>query len=89
MHYLEQKTKDQYIKTILSDDAPSINAEDNEILRQANEKKKEVLKSAKLKLAEKDSDIRTLAPLVEQGKYSSHIAMALLRTLFTVAARLQ
>lgn len=67
MQYLEQKAKDQYIKTIVSDDAPSINAEDNERLAAANEQKKEKLRIAKSQLAEKDGDIRTLAPLVEQG----------------------
>jgi len=66
MQYLEQKAKDQYIKTIVSDDAPNINAEDNERLALANEQKKEALRLAKAQLAEKDSDIRTLAPLVEQ-----------------------
>ncbi|KAI0732202.1 hypothetical protein C8Q72DRAFT_819590 [Fomitopsis betulina] len=66
MQYLEQKAKDQYIKTIVSDDAPSINAEDNERLAAANEQKKEKLRIAKSQLAEKDGDIRTLAPLVEQ-----------------------
>ncbi|KAH9926876.1 uncharacterized protein B0H18DRAFT_876042 [Fomitopsis serialis] len=66
MQYLEQKAKDQYIKTIVSDDAPNINAEDNERLALANEQKKEALRIAKAQLVEKDSDIRTLAPLVEQ-----------------------
>ncbi|KZT64376.1 hypothetical protein DAEQUDRAFT_732683 [Daedalea quercina L-15889] len=66
MQYLEQKAKDQYIKTIVSDDAPNINAEDNERLAVANEQKKEGLRIAKAQLAEKDGDIRTLAPLVEQ-----------------------
>ncbi|CCL98606.1 uncharacterized protein FIBRA_00608 [Fibroporia radiculosa] len=66
VQYLEQKAKDQYIKTIVSDDAPNINAEDNERLRLANEQKKEALKLAKARLIEKDGDIRKLAPLVEQ-----------------------
>ncbi|KAH9839775.1 uncharacterized protein C8Q71DRAFT_905184 [Rhodofomes roseus] len=66
MQYLEQKAKDQYIKTIVSDDAPNINAEDNERLALANEQKKEALRIAKAQLAEKDGDVRTLAPLVEQ-----------------------
>ena len=73
MQYLEQKAKDQYIKTIVSDDAPNINAEDNERLAIANEQKKEKLRIAKAQLAEKDSDIRTLAPLVEQG--ASHTTL--------------
>ncbi|RPD64118.1 hypothetical protein L227DRAFT_571695 [Lentinus tigrinus ALCF2SS1-6] len=64
--YLEQKAKDQYVKTIVSDEAPNINADDNELLRIDNEKKKEILSAAKARLAEKYSDVRTLAPLVEQ-----------------------
>ncbi|KAI0832055.1 hypothetical protein BC628DRAFT_1530004 [Trametes gibbosa] len=64
--YLEQKAKDQYIKTIVSDEAPNINVEDNELLRIENDRKKEVLSAAKARLAEKYSDVRTLAPLVEQ-----------------------
>ena len=66
--YLEQKAKDQYVKTIVSDEAPNINADDNELLRIENDKKKEVLTAAKARLAEKYSDVRTLAPLVEQGE---------------------
>lgn len=69
IQYLEQKAKDQYIKTIVSDDAPNINGEDNEKLRLANEEKKGALKTAKARLVEKDGDIRKLAPLVEQGEY--------------------
>ncbi|KAI0640798.1 hypothetical protein C8Q79DRAFT_995022 [Trametes meyenii] len=64
--YLEQKAKDQYVKTIVSDEAPNINAEDNELLRIDNERKKETLSAAKARLAEKYGDVRTLAPLVEQ-----------------------
>lgn len=66
IQYLEQKAKDQYIKTIVSDDAPNINGEDNERLRVANDEKKSVLKLAKSRLAEKHDDLRKLAPLVEQ-----------------------
>ncbi|PSR70751.1 hypothetical protein PHLCEN_2v13371 [Hermanssonia centrifuga] len=64
--YLEQKAKDQYIKIIVSDDAPSITAADNELQRQQNELKKQDLKEEKQALAEMHSNIRTLAPLVEQ-----------------------
>ncbi|EMD39151.1 hypothetical protein CERSUDRAFT_134024 [Gelatoporia subvermispora B] len=64
--YREQKAKDQYIKTIVSDDAQLITADDNEQLHAANEQKKQALKIAKSQLAEKYDDIRTLAPLVEQ-----------------------
>ncbi|KAH9945770.1 hypothetical protein B0H21DRAFT_743962 [Amylocystis lapponica] len=66
VQYLEQKAKDQYIKTIVSDDAPNIMADDNETLRLANVEKKEALRVAKGRLAEKDDDIRKFAPLVEQ-----------------------
>ncbi|KAJ8489345.1 hypothetical protein ONZ51_g2994 [Trametes cubensis] len=58
--YLEQKAKDQYVKTIVSDEAPNINAEDNELLRIENERKKEILSAAKARLAEKYSDARSL-----------------------------
>ncbi|THH29862.1 hypothetical protein EUX98_g4336 [Antrodiella citrinella] len=64
--YLEQKAKDQYIKIIVSDDAPDINAQDNEKLWHSNELKKAELKQAKSKLAETYNNIQTLAPLVEQ-----------------------
>lgn len=65
--YLEQKAKDQYIKIIVSDDAPSITAADNKELQSSNEGKKRELKEKKLRLAEVQNNIRTLAPLVEQG----------------------
>lgn len=67
--YLEQKAKDSYIKIIVNDDAPAIYAADNETQREANERKKQELKEKKLRLAEMHSNIRTLAPLVEQGKF--------------------
>lgn len=73
IQYLEQKAKDQYIKTIVSDDAPNINGEDNERLRVANDEKKSVLKLAKSRLAEKHDDIRKLAPLVEQGEFENRV----------------
>ena len=57
------------MKTIVSDEAPNINADDNELLRIENDKKKEVLTAAKARLMEKYSDVRTLAPLVEQGEF--------------------
>lgn len=65
--YLEQKAKDQYIKIIVSDDAPSITAADNKTLQETNETKKRQLKEKKLRLAELQNNIRTLAPMVEQG----------------------
>ncbi|KAI0761106.1 hypothetical protein BC629DRAFT_1546313 [Irpex lacteus] len=64
--YLEQKAKDQYIKIIVSDDAPSITAADNQELQDINEAKKRKLKEQKAKLAEVQDNIRALAPLVEQ-----------------------
>ncbi|KAF8438053.1 hypothetical protein L210DRAFT_853664 [Boletus edulis BED1] len=67
--YLEQKAKDKYVKTIVSDDAPLITASSNEELRLRNEEKKRVLKEAKAALGERQEDIRTLAPLVEEADY--------------------
>ncbi|KAI0790710.1 hypothetical protein C8Q75DRAFT_732828 [Abortiporus biennis] len=64
--YLEQKAKDQYIKIIVSEDAPSINAQENEELRHKNEEKKQKLKEAKEKARETERNLKTLAPLVEQ-----------------------
>ncbi|TFY70314.1 hypothetical protein EVG20_g2693 [Dentipellis fragilis] len=63
--YLEQNAKDKYVKTIVNDEAPAITADDNADLRLSNQRKKEALKAAKLRLAEKYDDIRRLAPLVE------------------------
>ncbi|KAI0954121.1 hypothetical protein AcV7_007442 [Taiwanofungus camphoratus] len=85
MQYLEQKAKDQYIKTIVSDDAPNINAEDNEMLRLSNEEKKMALKTAKARLTEKDGDIRKLAPLVEED-YNK--AKALTQEASTLASKI-
>jgi hypothetical protein len=67
--YLEQYAKDKYIKTIVSDidDTPFITAGTNEELRLANEAKKDKLREAKARLKEKQGDVQTLAPLVEQG----------------------
>lgn len=81
--YLEQNAKDKYIKTIVSDidDAPLITAATNEELRQGNALKKEKLKEAKGKLAQKQEDTRTLAPLVEQGVLANH-------TLFIFCSKL-
>ena len=73
--YLEQNAKDKYIKTVVSDidDAPLITASTNEELRAKNELKKDKLQVAKGKLAQKYHDIRTFAPLVEQGAKSLSI----------------
>ncbi|KAG6853298.1 hypothetical protein C0991_005353 [Blastosporella zonata] len=72
--YLEQNAKDRYVKSIVSDidDAPIVTAEDNKELLASNAAKKERLKVAKSSLAEMQSDIRTLAPLVENGEPSQH-----------------
>lgn len=67
--YLEQNAKDKYVKSIVSDidDAPIVTAEDNKELAAVNEEKKAKLKLAKQGLAEVQQNIRTLAPMVEQG----------------------
>jgi len=44
-----------------------VTAEDNYELRVNNERKKETLKAAKSRLAEKYEDIRRLSPMVEHG----------------------
>jgi len=71
--YLEQNAKDKYVKSIVSDidDAPLFTDEDNKQLAFDNQQKKERLKTAKNQLHEVHSNIRTLAPLVEQGKLLS------------------
>lgn len=68
--YLEQNAKDKYVKSIVSDidDAPIVTAEDNKELVAINEEKKARLKVAKARLNEVHNNIRTLAPMVEQGK---------------------
>ncbi|KAL4066390.1 hypothetical protein V8B97DRAFT_2025379 [Scleroderma yunnanense] len=60
--------KDKYVKTIVSDDAPLITAVSNEDI---------------LKLAEKQEDVRTLAPLVEQD-YEKARSMTSLATSLSV-----
>jgi hypothetical protein len=60
--------KDKYVKTIVNDEAPMITADTNADLQAANSVKKEKLKSAKTRLAERHSEIRNLAPLVEHGE---------------------
>jgi len=69
--YLEQSAKKKYIINIMSDEAPSITATDNEAVKVENEEKKRNLRIAKDRLNEKYSDIRTLAPLVEQDYYKA------------------
>jgi len=71
--YLEQNAKDKYVKSIVSDidDAPIVTAEQNKELAAINQEKKEKLKAAKGKLSEMQNNIRILAPMVEQGSFSS------------------
>ncbi|KAI0266562.1 hypothetical protein BC834DRAFT_875183 [Gloeopeniophorella convolvens] len=63
--YLENNAKDKYVKTIVNDEAPMVTGDTNAELQAANVIKKDKLKAAKSKLAEKHGDIRNLAPLVE------------------------
>ncbi|KAN0084172.1 hypothetical protein V8E55_007676 [Tylopilus felleus] len=79
--YLEQKAKDKYVKTIVSDDAPLITASSNEELRSRNEEKKRALKAAKAMLEERQEDIRTLAPLVEEDYQKARSSTSLATTL--------
>jgi hypothetical protein len=75
--YLEQKTKDMYIKAIVCDidDAHIVAPEDLKELQALNEQKKESLKEAKARLNQKCADIRSLAPLVEQGDSYSILSL--------------
>jgi chromosome segregation ATPase len=66
--YLENNAKDKYVKTIVNDEAPMVTADTNTDLQAANSVKKEKLKSAKTRLAERHSGIRNVAPLVENGE---------------------
>ncbi|KAK0217380.1 hypothetical protein EDD85DRAFT_869003 [Armillaria nabsnona] len=65
--YLEQNAKDKYVKSIVSniDDAPIVTAEDNRNMKVLNDQRKESLKSAKMRLAEVQQNIKVLAPTVE------------------------
>ncbi|KAF9225780.1 hypothetical protein BS17DRAFT_563762 [Gyrodon lividus] len=79
--YLEQNAKDKYVKTIVSDDAPFITASSNEELRLRNEEKKRILKESKVRLAERQEDVRTLAPLVEEDLQKARSLTTLATTL--------
>jgi hypothetical protein len=59
------------VRSIVSDidDAPIVTPEDNRQLAISNEAKKAKLKVAKDALTEVQSNIRTLAPMVEEGPY--------------------
>ncbi|KAF8268931.1 hypothetical protein EI94DRAFT_1682396 [Lactarius quietus] len=88
--YLENNAKDKYVKTIVNDEAPMITADTNADLKAANSVKKEKLKSAKTRLAERHSDIKNLAPLVEQDylKAKGQTAEAVALTQSILDARL-
>ncbi|KAH9965209.1 hypothetical protein BC827DRAFT_1126350 [Russula dissimulans] len=64
--YLENNAKDKYVKTIVNDEAPMITAETNTALEATKLIKKENLKAAKSRLAQRHQDIRNLAPRVEK-----------------------
>ncbi|KAF9071521.1 hypothetical protein BDP27DRAFT_1219053 [Rhodocollybia butyracea] len=66
--YLEQNAKHKYIQSIVSDidDAPIVTEDDNNQLEQRNSQQKENLKDAKAKLTDIQTDIRRLAPTVEE-----------------------
>ena len=70
--YLENNAKDKYVKTIVNDEAPMITADTNATLQAANLVKKADLKAAKSSLAQRHTDIRNLAPCVEQGEELHH-----------------
>jgi len=65
--YLEEHSKDKYVKIIVNDDPPEITVEDVEKLQAANVPKKDSLKTEKMNLIDRWSDVKRLAPLVEQG----------------------
>ncbi|KAJ7101624.1 hypothetical protein C8R43DRAFT_907234 [Mycena crocata] len=90
--YLEQNAKSKYITAIVSDidDAAIVTAEDNKALSIVCDEKKEKLRVAKVGLAEVRTNIRTLAPLVEQDyvKLKESAAKAALLTQKIIDARL-
>ncbi|KAI9465886.1 hypothetical protein BJY52DRAFT_1202122 [Lactarius psammicola] len=88
--YLESNAKDKYVKTIVNDEAPMITVESNADLQAANSIKKDKLKNAKTRLAERHSDIENLAPLVEQDylKAKGQTAEAVALTQDILDARL-
>ncbi|KAI0254620.1 hypothetical protein BJV78DRAFT_1185694 [Lactifluus subvellereus] len=88
--YLECNAKDKYVKTIVNDEAPMVTAETNADLQAINLVKKDKLKAAKSRLAERHSDIRNLAPLVEHKylKVKGLAAEAVARTQGILDVRL-
>ncbi|KAJ7499467.1 hypothetical protein FB451DRAFT_1358655 [Mycena latifolia] len=90
--YLEQNAKAKYITAIVSDidDAAIVTAEDNKALALVCDEKKERLRVAKAGLAEVRTNIRTLAPMVEQdyAKLKESAAKAALLTQKIIDARL-
>ncbi|KAJ7477278.1 hypothetical protein B0H11DRAFT_1298592 [Mycena galericulata] len=90
--YLEQNAKAKYITAIVSDidDAAIVTAEDNNALAIVCEEKKEKLRVAKAGLAEVRTNIRALAPMVEQDyvKLKESAARAATLTQKIIDARL-
>ncbi|KAJ6609092.1 hypothetical protein B0H10DRAFT_2044604 [Mycena sp. CBHHK59/15] len=90
--YLEQNAKAKYIAAIVSDidDAAIVTAEDNKALSAICDEKKEKLRVAKAGLAEVRTNIRTLAPMVEQDyvKLKDSAAKAALLQQKIIDARL-
>ncbi|KAJ7047914.1 hypothetical protein C8F04DRAFT_1387065 [Mycena alexandri] len=90
--YLEQNAKAKYITAIVSDidDAAIVTAEDNKALSIVCDEKKEKLRVAKAGLAEVRTNIRTLAPAVEQDyvRLKESAAKAALLTQKIIDARL-
>ncbi|KAJ6530357.1 hypothetical protein DFH09DRAFT_150486 [Mycena vulgaris] len=90
--YLEQNAKSKYITAIVSDidDAAIVTAEDNKALAVVCDEKKERLRVAKAGLAEVRTNIRTLAPMVEQDyvKLKESAAKAAMLTQKIIDARL-
>ncbi|KAJ7174265.1 hypothetical protein C8R46DRAFT_1174704 [Mycena filopes] len=90
--YLEQNAKSKYITAIVSDidDAAIVTAEDNKALSIVCDEKKEKLRVAKAGLAEARTNIRTLAPAVEQDyvRLKDSAAKAAILTQKIIDARL-
>jgi len=68
LQYLENSAKDKYVKIIVNDEPPTITAESFAAVQAKNVVKKENLKAAKSRLAQRHQDIRDLAPHVEKSK---------------------
>ncbi|KAJ7664696.1 hypothetical protein B0H17DRAFT_1171496 [Mycena rosella] len=90
--YLEQNAKSRYVTAIVSDigDVNLVTPDDNKALALVCDEKKERLRVAKAGLAEVRTNIRTLAPTVEQDytKLKDSAAKAALLTQKILDARL-